>query len=625
MDFQPTQENRLAELTTPLGKDVLLLSSFNLVEELGTLFEIKIDCLSTKANIDFGRAIGQNATIKLLTAGKVERYFSGVLVEAMWVGEREHLSAYQLTLRPWFWLLTQKSDCRIFQNKSVVDIIKEVITGFPYEVKLSGSYKKIEYCVQYRETSFNFVSRLMEHFGIYYFFKHSKENHTMVIADSKSSHQAIPNLASCLFSSMGARVRQGREHLREWHSGRKFGTGKVTVNAFDFAKPTANLIAETSGSGGYAHDRLEIYDYPEKYKQGEESDLGKTFANAKLQSIQALDRRRFSSGEAPSLFPGGLTTLEKHRTPAENKEYLVVSAMHSFVGESFIGGGDGGGERDSYFGSYVMQPSDRPFKAPLVTPRPIIYGPQTAIVVGPKGEEIYTDKHGRVKLKFHWDRESKSDEHSSRWVRIAQVWSGKGWGGIFIPRIGMEVVVEFIEGDPDRPLIVGAVYNGDNVVPYELGKNKTQGGLKSRSTKSATTSQYNEFMFEDKKGSEFVRFHAEKDLDATIEDAEKRLIQGKNKETGKTTRDTKIEKGDDVLVIDGDNHVTIGRHQTVTVGNNITIEAGSQIVLKVGKSLITMTPASITLEAQKITIKSNITEIDAGTLLKQTGGVITLN
>lgn len=617
MDSRPTQANRTAELTTALGKDVLLLTSFTIFEELSHPFEVRVECLSLDKNIDFGAALGRPASIKLKTVGKVDRHFSGILVDAIWMGEREQYFSYQITIRPMLWLFTQTSNCKIFQNMTVRDIIEKVLEGVSLEWQIRGSLKKIEYCVQYRETSFAFVSRLMETFGLYYFFKHSSDQHIMVVANAKSSHEAIPNLSKCPFAGMGERTRDDQEYVTVWHSGRRFGTGKVTVNTFDFVKPTADLKAKQTSPGGYQHDQFEIYDYSDKYKQGEESDLGELYANARLHAVQSLDRRRHASGDAPSLFPGGLTTLEKHPDSSENKEYLVVSAMHSFVGESFTAGGAAGGNGDSYSGSYVLQPSDRPFRAPIVTPRPIVHGPQTAIVVGPKGDEIYTDKHGRIKLKFHWDRDSKGDENSSRWVRVSQIWSGKGWGGIVIPRIGMEVVVEFIEGDPDRPLVVGTVYNGSNEPPYELAKNKTQAGLKTRSTTGGTESQYNELMFEDVKGSEFVRFHAEKDLDATIEDGETRVLKGKNKSTGKATRKTTIEKGDDVLDIDGDNNVTVGR--------NIMIEAGNMITLKVGPSKITMTSSMISIESPTIKLKSEMTDIQASATLTQTAGIIKLN
>lgn len=630
MPSKPTQANRNAELLTQLGTDKLLLSSFEITEELSKPFEIRIECLSEDQNIDFNPALGQKAHIRYNTIGKVKRYFSGILVEANWFGERDALSSYQLVLRPWFWLLTQSADCKIFQNKTPFQIIEEVFkkSGFTdYEIKKSETYKEIDYYVQYRETDFDFVCRTMETFGIYYYFKHSADKHIMVLADSRTSHQTIPDLKTCRFIGMGERTRDDEETVSGWLSGRMFRTGKVTYKAFDFDKPTANLTADHTSAGGYAHDKLEIYDYPQKYKQGEESDLGQKYAKARLLAAQSLDRRRFASGHAASLFPGGLTTLVKHPMDSENKEYLVVSATHSFTGESFRSG-SGSGSGDSYDGHYVLQLSDRPFRAPIETPKPVIYGPQTAVVVGPKGEEIHTDKHGRIKVQFHWDRHGKNDDKSSRWVRVSQTHSGKGWGGVYLPRIGMEVVVEFIEGDPDRPLVTGTVYNGDNKMPYEMPANKTQAGMKTRSSKGGGEANYNELVFEDKKGSEFVRFHAEKDMDATIEDAEKRVVKGKNKSNaGETTRELLVEKGDEIITIQtGDQKVKIGRHQVIDVDDTISITAKNKITITVGLSSITMDKSSIKIESPEILITSKkSTTIDAGIALIEKAGVIKLN
>jgi type VI secretion system secreted protein VgrG len=630
MSSKPTQADRIAELVTRLGTDKLVLSSFEVTEELSKPFEIRVECLSTDQNIDFNPALGQKAHIRYNTIGKAKRYFSGMLVEASWFGEREAMSSYQIVLRPWFWLLTQASDCRIFQNKTPLQIIEDVFkkSGFTdFEIKTTENYKAIDYYVQYRETNFDFVCRTMETFGIYYYFKHSADNHIMVLADAKSSHQPIPSLPKCRFIGMGERTRDTEETLSSWLSGRMFRTGKVTVKAFDFDKPSANLTADHTSGGGYAHDTLEVYDYPEKYKQGEESDLGQKYAKARLQAAQSLDKRRHAAGDAASLFPGGLTTLEKHPMDSENKEYLVVAATHSFVAESYRSGSSSA-SGDSYSGHYTLQLSDRPFRAPIETPKPVIYGPQTAVVVGPKGEEIYTDKHGRIKVQFHWDRQGKNDDKSSRWIRVSQTHSGKGWGGVYLPRIGMEVVVEFIEGDPDRPLVVGTVYNGDNKMPYEMPTNKTQAGMKTRSSKGGGEANYNEFVFEDKKGSEFVRFHAEKDMDYTVEDKETRTVKGKNKKAaGETTRATVIEKGDDILTVKtGDQHVTIGRDQIIDVAENIIMKAGTSITLKVGLSTITMTKSSITIKSPTITVKSEgQTTIKAGTELTQKATVIRLN
>jgi len=651
MSTSATQKRRLAELTTPLGKDKLLLTSFAVHEGISELFEVDVECLSPDAGIDFGAAIGKPCNIRFETVGAKTRHFSGILTEASWFGEQEMESAYRLTLRPWLWLLSQTSDCRIFQNLSVVDIIKKVFddSGIAdYKLQLRESYPPLEYCVQYRETSFNFVSRLMERFGIYYHFVHDADRHRLVLCDARSSHDLIPDLSECRFVGMGARTRDNEEYVTTWQVGRSFQPGKVTLGAFDFGAPQARMLHEQTAPGGYTHDALEVYDYPEKYKNSDRDDLGKKFAQARLFASQAQDHRRQATGNAPSLYPGGLTRIFKHPVDAENSEFLVVSARHSFTGEQFRAGGHA--RSSSYTGSYLLQPTTRPFKARAVTPHPVIAGPQTAMVVGPDGEEVHTDKYGRIKVKFHWDRSDTRDEKSSRWVRVAQSWSSKAWGGIIIPRIGMEVVVEFIEGDPDRPLVVGTVYNADNSVPYALPANKTQSGFKTRSSKRGTEANYNELTFEDKRGAEFIRLHAEKDFNATIEDAETRIIKGKNKrDAGETARETTIERGDDVLSVKGDHISTVNRHQelsvvenrtatvgkdekidigsnqTIHVGKTIRIEAGTSITLIVGQSKITLTGTSIEIKTPTLTTKSTFTDIEATATLTEKAGIIKLN
>lgn len=636
MNVTPTQDTRIAELTTPLGKDRLVLLRFDASEGLSELFTLHVDCAAEKPVTDLAALLGKESSVLVNTIGGKTRYFSGIVVEAREIVAQGHMHAYRLMLRPWTWLLSQAADSRIFQNKSVTDIIKDVFQGAgfdDYELKLSESYKPLEYCVQYRETHLDFVLRLMEQFGIYYYFKHESGKHTMVLADSVSAHASIADLPSVDLVAMGARTRDDKEYLRGWTAERAFQTGKVAIKAYDFANPDADMKYERSKAGGYAHDDLEVFVYPHKYKDGEKDDLGQKFARATLESRQARDQRRQAEGNAPSLFPGGLVKLRRHDVAAENREYLVVAARHSVVSQQYRSGGGDAGE--GYAGNYLLQPKDRPFRAPQITPRPVVHGPQTALVVGPSGEEIHTDKYGRVKLQFHWDRQGKKDDKSSRWVRVAHTWSGKEWGSLYIPRVGMEAVVDFIEGDPDRPLVVGTVYNKNNMPPQALPANKTQRGLKTRSSKGGSPETYNELWFEDKKDVEFVRFHAEKDFLATIEDTEKRTVKGKKRSgPGDAARKAKIEKGDDVLdVVNGDRKVTISRHhtmdvgenQTITVGKEIMIEAGVKLTLKVGGSTIVMTPAKIEIKTATLSTDAPLTNISAATILDAKGGIIKLN
>jgi type VI secretion system secreted protein VgrG len=632
MAGQLSQSDRVAEFTTPLGKDKLVLIDLNGTEGLGELFEYRIETLSEQENVDFDKALGQGCTLRLKAyAGKV-RIYNGILTEAQWVGKTEEFHHYKLVLRPWLWLLGHKADCRIFLDKDVKEIIKDVFNkaGFnDFEFRTNNDYDKIPYCVQYRETDLAFVSRLMEQYGIYYFFEHSDDKHTMLLADSRSSHKAISDLPKVPFIPLTKGELRTEQHLYEWVSERRFRTGKVQFNDYDYLNPKKNLLAPSEGSEKYAHAKLEVYDYPGKY---DEEDKGKKLSGFRLEAEQAVDHRRIIDGDAASLHPGGLVTVEKHPTSVENREYLVVRSSHRFSSHHYRSTGTGAApskvgttepasapEKDQvYYGNYEFQPSDRPFRMLPVTPKPRIHGIQTAKVVGKKGEEseeISTDEYGRIWVQFFWDREPKLTCP----IRIAQVWASKKWGGIFIPRVGMEVVVEFLEGDPDRPLVVGAVYNGDNRAPYDLPSNKTMAGLRSNSSKGGNG--FNEFVFEDKKGSEDIRMHAEKNHDVVVKNAETWTIgEVFTPPKGSASRTTTLTNGDDQLTIQmGDQTVSIpmGSQNTTAM---LTISH------TVGMTTVTLTPAAKSDESPVINHTAETVINDtAGATINLTAPVINLN
>jgi type VI secretion system secreted protein VgrG len=643
MAGQLSQSDRVAEFTTPLGKDVLVLSKFNGTEGLGELFEYHVESLSEQENIDFDKVLGQGCTLKLKAYAGKERTFNGILTEAQWVGKVEEFHHYRLVLRPWLWLMGHKADCRIFLDMDVKAIIKEVFTkaGFnDFEFRTNNDYDKIPYCVQYRETDLAFVSRLMEQYGIYYFFEHSDGKHTLLLADSRSSHKAISDLAKVPFIPLTKAELRTEQHLYDWISARRFRTGKVQFNDYDYLKPKKNLLAPSEASEKYTHAKLEVYDYPGKYN---EEDKGKKLSGFRLEAEQALDHRRLIHGDAASLHPGGLVTVEKHPTSAENREYLVVRSSHRFSSHQYrsvrqdkgatpgtnttntaVNAASGpptaeGVEKDQvYYGDYEFQPSDRPFRMLPITPKPRIHGIQTAKVVGKKGEEneeISTDEHGRIWVQFFWDREPKLTCP----IRVAQVWASKKWGGIFIPRVGMEVVVEFLEGDPDKPLVVGAVYNGDNRTPYELPSNKTMAGWKSDSSKGGNG--YNELVFEDKKGSEDIRMHAEKDHDVIVRHAQTHTIgEIFVPPKGSPSRTATLNNGDDQLTIQmGDQTVSIPMgSQTTTAMLTITHT--------VGMTTVTLTPAAKTDESPVLNRTAETVINDtAGATINLTAPLINLN
>jgi type VI secretion system secreted protein VgrG len=624
-----SQSNRVAEFITPLGKDVLALINLKGVEGLGQLFEFNIEALSEKENIDFDKALGQGCTLKLKAYGGKERIYNGILVQAQWVGKIEEYFHYKIVLRPWLWLLGHRADCRIFLDKKVPDIIKEVFTkaGFnDFEFRTTGEYEQLAYCVQYRETDLTFVTRLMEHYGIYYFFEHSDGKHTLVLADSRSSHKTIPELPKLPYLMLAEAQLRPQQHIHDWVSERRFRTGKVQFNDYDYLKPKKNLLAPSEASEKYTHSKLEVYDFPGKY---DDEDKGKNLARFRLEAEQAFDHRRNVRGDAASLHAGGLVTVEKHPAGAENKEYLVVHAEHAFSSMhyrsvkqaevSVLTALEQKVEKDQvYYGSYVFQPSDRPFRLLPVTPKPRIHGIQTAKVVGKKGEEneeISTDEHGRIWVQFFWDREPQLTCP----IRVAQVWASKKWGGLFIPRIGMEVVVEFLEGDPDRPLVVGSVYNGDNKTPYTLPDDKTMAGVKSDSSKGGNG--YNEFVFEDKKSSENIRMHAQKDNEVIIRHAQTETIgQDFVPPKGDASRTITLKHGDDQLTIQtGDQSVSI------PMGSQSTT-ATITITHTVGMTTVTLTPGSATVASPVINHNAQaMINQTAGATISLTAPLINLN
>lgn len=597
MPITLTQDNRLGRLDTPLGKDELCLVRFNATEGASELFEIAIEAVSTKPDIDFDKAIGQNCSLTIQSYAKPDRYFNGILVAAQGLGGEGELYNYRLVLRPWLWLLSRTSDCRIFENQTATAIIKQVFKdrGFSdFQDATNGNFPELDYCVQYRETDLAFVSRLMEQHGIYFFFKHTQDKHKLVLADGKSAHEPVPGHASIPVFLAGLQDRRDQEYLHHWSPQRRFRSGKFELTDYNYLTPDADLKGQEEGSAAYTKSKMEIFDYPGKYKT--KSD-GETYVKYRLEAEQAQDQRRAAKGNAISLFPGGLTKLEKHPSAFENKQYLILRAAHSYTAESYFSAM--AGEEPSYSGDYEFLASDIPYRAPMTTPRPLVHGPQTAKVVADKnndGEEIDVDEHGRILVRFFWDREKK---RSCR-VRVAQVWAGKGWGGQVIPRIGQEVVVEFLEGDPDRPLVTGTVYNDMYKHPFAMPDNKTQSGLKSSTTKGG--SGYNELMFEDKKDSEKINLHAQKDLELAVLNSETRTVGEKFKSpTGSPSRKTTLEHGDDVL--------------DVATGAILT-SAKMKIELKVGPSKITIDPTGITLDAPTITIKAKTTCIIEGLPVK---------
>ena len=606
------QDERIAVLDIPaLGKTVAMMR-FDIVEGLSELFEMRIHAVSRKDNID--DALGKPCSITYHSYGKKDRYFNGIVAETHWVGSVHEFQVHRLVVRPKLWLLSRKSRCKIFQRKTVEEILKIVLVGFDVEFNVKEKFEQLEYCVQYRETDLAFASRLMEQYGYYYFFKHEQGNHVLNVIDAPSAHEAIANLPEIQYHPEGVEDRHDFELLAHWTTERRFRSGKVQLRDYYEMTPSTNMTADKEDTGPYPNEDKELYDYPGKYKKKAE---GQILAKIILEAEQAQDRRRYATGDAANLFPGGKVKLKNHPTESEkDTTFLVLRASHTFTSEYYRSGGTITNEL--YHGSYEFLLADQQFRAPIVTPKPIVYGPHTAFVVGPAGEEIYIDKEDRIKVQFHWDREGKRDQDSSCFIRVAQPWAGKGWGHQFIPRIGMEAVVEFLEGDPDRPLVTGTVYNGEYKHPYPEQGKKTQSGIKTRSSIGGGEANYNEFMFEDKKGEELIRMHAEKD----------HLREVENDETIWVGHDRTAQiDHDDKRTIANNQELLVAKNRKMTIGVGLDEQIGLTMATKVGATMSTQVGATVTLTvgaALSESVGTNITIMAGANITIMAGISITL-
>jgi type VI secretion system secreted protein VgrG len=572
--MSPMMKERLVEISSPLGEDVLLFRAMTGVEQLGGLFEFELDLLTEKVDLKLGDLLGQPVTVRLSLPDDKKRFFNGHVTRLSLVGRQGEHSWFRATMRPWLWFLTRTADCRIFQEMSVPDIVKKIFDdlGFSdYKFSLNGSYTAWTYCVQYRETDFNFVSRLMEQEGIYYYFTHEDGKHNLIVTDSYNGHEKIAGYEEIPYFPPQENVVRETEFISDWFLSQEIQPGAYSLTDYDFEKPKVSLAVRTSNPLKSAQASHEIYDQPGEYLV---EDEGKTYSKTRLEELQARFEQVRGVCNARGMRCGGLFKLTGYPREDQNRECLVVSAVHDLQVAEYASAA--GGEREeppSYSCTFTAMDGKQQFRAPRVTPKPIVQGPQTAVVVGKSGEEIWTDKYGRVKVQFHWDREGKQDENSSCWIRVAQVWAGKTWGGIHIPRIGQEVIVDFLEGDPDCPIITGCVYNADQMPPYTLPDNQTQSGIKSRSSKEGSGDNFNEFRFEDRKGNEEVYLHAERDYNQIVEN-------DRREDTG---RDRSLHVGHDKSeTVDNNKSIVVGVDHDEKVGSSMTVNIGTLLTETVG-------------------------------------------
>jgi type VI secretion system secreted protein VgrG len=590
-------------ITTPLGADVLQFRQMTGHEELGRLFEYEVELISPDPAIEIGSLVGQAMTVELELPDVGTRHFHGLVSRIQQVADVGNFACYRATLKPWLWQLRLRAGCRIFQNKTVPDIIKEIFRehGFTdFSESLSGSYESREYTVQYRESDFDFVSRWMEREGIYYFFRHESDRHTLVLADAYSAHEPVDGYADIPYYPRHDMGRRERDHIDTWTVTQDLTPSACVINDYDFTRPKAVLLSKLVSQHELADAARELYDYPGAYT---ENSKGETYARVRLEENNARQELIDGEGDARGITPGSLFSLSLHPRGDQNREYLVVFADYDLQALDYESGGD---DADHVFRcTFKSIPSKIPYRTRSATTKPVIHGPQTARVVGKSGEEIWTDEYGRVKLQFHWDRDGQSDENASCWVRVGQIWGGTNWGGIHIPRIGQEVIVEFLEGDPDRPIVTGRVYNADNMPPYALPANQTQSGIKSRTTPNGTAENFNELRFEDKKDAEQVYLQAEKDFDTYVKNDETHLVDHDRKKDIKNDETTTVG-GFRTETVEKDEKITINGQRIEKVEKDETITINGARTEKVAKDeTITINGARTETVANDETITIN--------------------
>ena len=635
-----TTSNRMFFLTPKeYGEDDLLIEEMSGQEGVSKLFEFRLKLLSERDDIKPENIIGKSAILRIETFdthhNDGQRHWNGYVSRFAITGtlpasgtKDQDIYCYECDIVPWFWFLTQNEDCRIFQNLSVPDIIDTIFGEFGYDdykLELNEIYPSLEFCTQYNETSFDFISRLIEREGIYYYFRHNESadsRHILVFTDNKSAN---PKLTPSRIPYHHSGHAAGADAIRKLLSDQQIRTRKATLSDWDY-KNKAVLSENTPTLLKIGSDvDTERYRYYGGFDAQGKSPSGKHLAKILMESEEASYMSFSGESQVRELTPGHVFELEDHTRDEFNIEYMVLTVQHR-GNNNLLGNFDGA----KYRNTFALQAHDHVYRAPITTPRGLVRGPQTAIVVGPSGNEIYTDEAGRIKVRFHWDRKvsrrtnNTTDDKASCWVRVAQLWAGNGYGTMFMPRIGMEVVVDFLEGNPDLPLVVGCVYNGKNPPPLNFPADATRSTIKTLSSKGG--GGFNELRFEDKKGNEEIFVHAQKDLQLRTGNnrtenigVDCNLTIGKNRvESIGENADLEVGKNQTHSV--GLNQaVTVGQEHYLTVGTNHHTDAGMNMALTAGMN-VDMTAGVNTA----VSAGANIDVKAGGNLVLEAGAVLSL-
>jgi len=660
-----SQDGQPLAIETPLGKDKLLLEAFTGEEALSTLFVFRLECLSVEETLSDAAIVGKQVSFRVNDSSNSPRWFTGYVSRFSWLGRDDLLTRWQIEVVPSLWFASLTSDCKIFQQKSVPDIV-EAVLGDTSEIvvskKISGSHSSRDYCVQYRETDFSFVSRLMEHEGIGYHFRHAEKSLSMVISDSNTAFIDCKEAEAETVSGFQSPATAGV--ITSWRHAYAFRPGKIVQTDYSYENPSTGLLVTANGRSSYSGaSKAELFEYPGLY--GKKSD-GDATARVRIEAEEATASVVSGTSTFRTFSPGYTFKVRSHPSAAERgKKYLLTRVVHRARMSGAYEPSAEAGVNFEYENSFEAVPSDTVWRPPRTTPWPA-GTMQTALVVGPSSEEIYTDEYGRIKVQFHWDRYGKQNEQSSCWIRVSQSLAGPQFGTHFLPRVGMEVVVSHLDDDPDRPLVTGVVYNGTNKPPFDLPAKAAQSGLQTRSTKDGSTSLANQLIFDDTKGAESITLHAERDFTRTVEnddtlevgfvtkkngDRSVKVFNNLTEEVGASgcnagnrsltvykDNSTTVSTGNETYTVSkgnasfevtqGTHTVTVGGKQSVTVkqGHSLTVSSGSHavevssgsgrmkamswtiegqtsITLKVGSNSIQIGPAGVTINGLTVSVK----------------------
>jgi len=625
-----TQEGGLFKIDTPLGKDVLLLRGFQGSEYISRLFRFELDLLSENSSISFPDIIGKNVTLSLKQPDGSYRYLNGIISRFAQHATEERFTSYSAEMVPWLWLLTRNLNCRGFLNKSIPDIITKVFSdlGFnDYSNSLQDSYDPQDYVVQYRESDFNFVSRLMEQYGIFYFFKHQQGQHTLVLADSPTAHSSCPGQGSVRYVTVSGGPQE--DVISDWRIEQELRAGKYSHTHYNFQTPSTSLKAsEPTVYEVGGNSKLEIYDY---FGQHSTKAAGQVLAKIRMQEEEAQHLVAHGTSQCRMFISGYKFTLEEHPRKDMNTDYLLTEIQHTAVTDAFPSTRAAQGE--SYSNTFTCIPLSVPFRPLRVTPQAALHSLAVAEVVGPDGEEISTEEFGRVKVRYPWD----GDGTGTYWARVSQVWAGSGWGAWFLPRIGQEVLVDFEEGDPRFPYIVGCVYNGVDKPPWPLPDKQNISGFRSHSTKGGGDHDANVLTFDDTMGSEVFYMRAQKDMAARVEHDEDHHVYNDQQVTVDHDQDITVKNNRTVYVMEGNYQTSVVKqHRTAFIhqGNdNVNVQMGSHttqamqsITLKVGQNSIVIDQTGVTIKGLMVTIEGqSITQVKGDSVLILKGGVTLIN